>query len=128
VGARTSQRTLCGEARKYFQYLHRNRGRMRSTYFEALRYEKTQVEFGSQQQFKDVPANVPANRESAELFCSRGAAHSSILMKRSAAKLVSCCTLPRGHRISMDWICFSEPRPKKTRLSLDEMNPTLTDT
>src|SRR5438477_3370497 len=57
-----------------------------------------------------------------------GVDYSSILMKRSAATLVSCCTLPRGQRISMESICFSKPSPKKTRFSLDEMNPTLTDT
>ena len=50
------------------------------------------------------------------------------LMELSLIHILRVCSAPRGHRISMEAICFSPPSPKCTRLSLEDMNPVLTDT
>lgn len=50
---------------------------------------------------------------------------SSIFKTWSALMAFSTCRIPLGQRISMELTLVSSPNPKCTRLSLDDMKPTL---
>jgi len=73
-----------------------------------------------------APASVtPAKPGTNVTRCPASYRGSSIFKNWSAATSFNTCCTPLGQRISTDAILVSPPNPKCTRLSLDDMKPTL---
>src|SRR5208282_35588 len=92
---------------------------LRLHHLRVARANWQQTPKGTQQQNENC-ADERCSRSHCEMAFAPGVAASSICKIWSARTFVSVWTMPLGQRISIDWAEVSLPRPKCTRLSLEE--------